>query len=1027
LGVIQQVVREYAAKPNVVEFLEPHGELRHGDYDVFLEYGPVADRSYRQYLQMQHHDLATVSRRWYGDPQRLRSWDDVRVPEVASFLGYDAKAIDLAGQWQVGYEKFAGGKKYSSEELQGMGTKPVPTDPPPPAWFAPDFDDRGWPTVVAPGNDRTIFLPKRPAVYRRRFEVGADWARAAPRSWIYVWDLNSCEHLKERVIVFLNGKKLGEDRLLHAVPHWCAVEATGALQTGANTLALRLPKGFLAYRVYLSSSPPAQYPCLGKQRNAQWVDFADWRRWSRLETVRRGMEMIRQVDPDRSIVCMAPDSYVAGIKQLCEAYGGHFHNTGYMSGWWAEYLPMLSRGSDLPFSLEPGGPAKDLPEFKQMLGLQMTEGIQAIHYFIHVGNILWDDSIRGYFKEQLPLIHTVGKVHPPKAEIAMLCSDRVNDLGGYPWGKDANVNLNSGYFRWPLNTFLTGKYDLDGLTDLDLLAGNAAPYRMIVDSNTSIMDERLVDAIEKWVREGGIFVTFVQTGRHTPEKKDAWPISRLTGYRVKEASRYNADGEPERWWKLRFAPGQTVFAPEQLDVAHAQANGLKLEPRDPDCRNIILWEDGTVAAGIRPLGRGCVVNLGLKFCRDPLWDGGTELTQRLFEGLFHWAKLRRVPAAAGGVLLRHYVSNNGLYDFWTLWNRDAKKEVKTQLVFAAETSPAECVDVKTGLAVPLSRPDEGPATVGPLRIAPLEMRMFRTPREEIARAPWAWYALQTRWWRGTTAPSPAPLKLADTAHVVDLSRDWAVQSVPDKSVVPVSELAAADADASKWPRRDLQCWAVPEELPTRHVILRREFRVPDSWDRGEVTLWIQSWVGGTFMDKARARLDGKELANIGGGVIVPLAGPAGSRHTVTIEVQAEGDIVGSRGNAWLAYTPRPLAEFDLAGLWTPTADMLHDAAPLHLPGPIDGMRGVRRSFQLPAGWEGKQVYLYVRGGPRVSGAIVNGRYVRRHHHALGDTTLINVTPWIVGNGKNEVEILAPGHECRIAQVALWAYDTDEQP
>ena len=38
------------------------------------------------------------------------------------------------------------------------------------------------------------------------------------------------------------------------------------------------------------------------------------------------------------------------------------------------------------------------------------------------------------------------------------------------------------------------------------------------------MDEEMVGQIETYVRDGGIFITAVQTGRHSPTKMDSWPI-----------------------------------------------------------------------------------------------------------------------------------------------------------------------------------------------------------------------------------------------------------------------------------------------------------------------------------------------------------------------------------------------------------------------------------------------------------------------------------------------------------------------
>jgi len=42
-----------------------------------------------------------------------------------------------------------------------------------------------------------------------------------------------------------------------------------------------------------------------------------------------------------------------------------------------------------------------------------------------------------------------------------------------------------------------------------------------------------------------------------------------------------------------------------------------------------------------------------------------------FGGVDHivnWAKIERIPATAPGILMRHFVSNNGLYDIWAMWN-----------------------------------------------------------------------------------------------------------------------------------------------------------------------------------------------------------------------------------------------------------------------------------------------------------------------------------------------------------------------
>ena len=1011
LAPIRRIVERYAGEPDTLEYLEPHGELRHGDYDIFLEFGPVADASFRAFLKEKNGRLSRVAQRW-GQEASLKRWDDVRVPDLATFLGYDQDAIDLTGSWRLGYEPLVATVAACSDPL---------------------FNAAAWPVIQAPGNDLMMFLEKKPAVFRRSFEVPAAWLSGS-NVWLYVWDLNTGEHLKERIVASLNGRVIGEDLTRHAASHWGAFEAEAALHAGTNTVALRVPQGFLGYHVYLSKHAPKQYPDLTAGENARWVDFADWRQATRIAAARRGMEAIRSVDPDRSIICMAPDSSIAGVKQLCETYGAHFHNTGHMGAFWNEFLPMLMRGSDLPFSLEPGGPAIDLPGFKRMMGYYFTEGVQAIHYFIHVGNICWPPDIRAHFEKIRPLVNTVGKTHPPKAEIAMLFSDRIDNLTGFPWGLNPNVNLPSGYFSWPLNAEFTGEYDFDGLTDLDFANGAADPYKLIIGANTSVMDDTLVKGIEAWVRKGGVFVAFVQTGRHTPEQKDAWPISRLSGYAVTGISKAAfTPAEPFEvadWWRFSFVPGQTVFKPGEWDLKNVTANGLKLKAVEPDCQDLVRWEDGSAAIGLRRLGKGCVIHMGLKFCRTPLWHGWPDRTEKLFRQLFQWAGMRRVPALAEGVKFRHAVSNNGLFDTWTLWNESADKPVETSLVFRDGLNPAFCRDVGSDAPVALTAGADGLPAVGSIRLEPLETKIYVTPKRRIADAPAQWLALQRNWWRGAvsvkraeapeTAAKPATDETGEQA-TLDLSDGWRYTVLDETATNDVSPQAVVGLDDAAWPVRRLDCWAVPEELSSHRVLFRKTFRVPKMWLKGDVELWQKAWFAWTVAGRARVWLDGREVTSGDGrdGLILTAGLEAGTQHTLAVEVRGEGQVCGVRGNTWLAFTKKPAFVLDLAGEWAASKDFLASGPSVKLPG-IFNAKLLSRRVGVPADLAGKQVYLRLKANNSTTGCLINGRYVRRHHHALGDTTFLNVTPWLSPGSTNRIEVVAGGN-AEVKELSLWVY------
>ncbi|MFA6291484.1 MAG: hypothetical protein WC637_06860, partial [Victivallales bacterium] len=605
LSNLQKTWRAYSKLPTTIEYLEPHGELRHGDHDILNEFGPQADKTFRAFLKETYGDLPAVNKRWFGKPDVLKTWDDVRVPELVKFLGYSDAAIDLGGEWRYQFEEFKDGKAR-------------PTNPAPEAWYLPATPDSEWPSVTAPQSDIQMFMPRRPAVWRRHFTLPADWKADKPKVWLYVFSLNRAE--KEASPIYLNGKKIAEpviDRNIRPV----VVEVSDALKAGDNLLSLRLPANFLGYRVYLTGKAPAQYPFLGEQLNAQWADFIRWHARIRQDSVRRSIEAIREVEPDRSVVCMAPDSFISQIEELCQDYGAHFHNTGYMAGWWAEPLPMMMRAADMPFSAEPGNPAHNLPEFKGALGHWLTEGVNAIHYFIHVGDIYWQDEIRTWFEDNQAIIGAFGKMHVPKAEVAMLYGDDVNNLTGWPWNGSG-----SGYVSCQYNVALHKEYHVDGVSDKDFARGFADAYKVILDTNTCIMGEKTVDGIEEWIKRGGVFVAIGETGRHTPEKADSWPISRLTGYKVLKIKNH-----PE-WQDIKFVDGQGIYQPEAWDKGALKSVGQEMEPVAKDCIPLALWPNGTVAIGMRKIGKGMIIDIGCN-ANKPL------ILRQILESL----KIKQIP------------------------------------------------------------------------------------------------------------------------------------------------------------------------------------------------------------------------------------------------------------------------------------------------------------------------------------------------------------------------------------------------
>ena len=814
LSELQQTIHQFGKVDNIVNWLNPDGEMGHGAPDNLIDYGPTADAGYREFLKSKYTPVTELSTRWYDDPKALHSWDDVHVPELATFFGWGKDAVDLTGMWKVSHDAAHG-----------------------PETAAVNFDDSQWPSMQAPGHSIAILLPRKPAVLRRHITIDPAWRKAHDKVWLYVFDLSDTRGSRENPEAaatrsFLNGTELEEAKPSQPISqeHWAAYDVSTTLNPGDNVVAVDLPQGFFNYRVYFSPQAPRSYPDLGPQLNAQWADFIDWGSWSRANAVKRGSQLIRQADPNRPITFMSPDSYAAGIKTVCEDYGGIFHNTGYMAGVWADFLSMEMEASNLPTDEEPGSGAKTMKEFKGFLGRWSTEGIQGVDYFQHIGDIEWNPEIKSYFHDTINLWHLMGKYHVPKAQVALLSSDRVDRLYGFPFHTDRR-NDPHGHWDVRFNELLMPIYAREEVFEPDFDRGNADAYKVIIDSNTSVMDSSFVAKIEKWVKAGGIFITWSQTGRNTSVTKDAWPISDLTGYKVTDI--------PSSSRKIQLAEGQQIL--QAADWTSKNASGLTLEKRMPECVDLMKWADGSTAVGMRPVGKGYVIHMGARL--------GSGDALKFFESVIDWAKVPRIPALAPNVLMRHFVSNNGLYDIWAMWN-DKQTPVTTSLTLTGGLHPQAALDVKTGKSIPLQPGNDGVTT--PISLDAFETQVLLTPRNEIASAPSEWFALQRNWWRGSGDPGKV-LPAFKSRYTVDLQQDWSFMTLGGASDGSQGKhLSDPNLDDSTWEKRPLGIFNYSGDPAAKHAFFRKEFTVPAHWNAGPVTLWLSEWHGVGYLDNGVA-------------------------------------------------------------------------------------------------------------------------------------------------------------------------------
>jgi len=1011
-GALQQTVRNLASDPNITTWLEPHGEFYQGG-DAFMGYGPAVDATFQAFLKDRYGTLPALAAAWGAKPL---SWEDIKAPELAEFAGWGPEAMDLSGSWRVAYP---GERKVDLEE-----------------WVGSSLDVGAWRTVFAPGDDRAFFLPKKPAVYRRTFDLPAGRFAVGQRVWIYLWDLNVA--WGQPVSIWLNGTKIGESTCDHPRAHWMSANATDALQETGNQLALYLPNGYIGYRIYLSTREPRQYPDFDEHLNTRWADSVDWREAVRMASARRGIEMIREVDSNRQIDLMAPHQSADGLKELAERYGANFKDTGFMSGVWADLLPSLMRGSGLPFSLEPGGPADTPASFLSYLGRWSTEAIQGVDYFIHVGCVSWDPAILKVYEETLPLLRLIGKYHAPRADVATLWAMRIDTLTGFPWGFDLNTNNPGGWNARGLPESLLSYCPRDAITEGDFARGNAARYKVIIDTNTSILDDDLLWRIEKYVRQGGIFVTLGQTGRHTSRQSNVWPIAKLTGYEVLTVEKFSRDGRNPG----RFAPddpnpgsmtqplggparnGQQVYKRREAWMDSPHLTGLRMKRVAEDAQDLLLWKDGTVAVGMRMLGAGRIIEFGCKYSGK-----GLNVPKEAFFPIFAMAGIRK----NGGRLkvtsrddarlyqhfiLREYVSNNGLYDVWTLWNPRSHEALEASISMEGPRPP-HAIDVVTGSVVPVID-----GCLEGLRLKPLETRAYLTPRNEIQSAPLEWFQLQRGWWRGTTPVTrgfPAP----SARYTRVLDNDWAWHPVaPGDSSERWTE---PSFDDTGWERMGLGIWTSPERSHVQRALFRKTFKVPAEWNDGVTRIWIRGTGYPDFAEEGRVFLDGNRImdwSREGPPAFGDRVLEAGSKYTLAIEVRSRAVISGYPGNCWLSHVPEPSGRIDLTGEWETTPDFFHVTGKVTLPGAYEA-KTMRRQVTVPGGCEGRILVVVIRS-ERMFGLFVNRTYIPFNGGPNKGGNEINITPFIRCGEKNDIELVSWYDRGSISYLSLHVYDRESK-
>ncbi|MEI8196281.1 MAG: hypothetical protein WCI73_10260, partial [Phycisphaerae bacterium] len=533
----QNTVKEHVNNPLLVDWLDPNGEVGPMSFYYYWDFSEGNRQNLVRYLKdVRKYTLASLGTAWYGDAAKFKAWDGVAIPMGYDFFGYHAERGDILADksWRIHPTAVNGVKAADS----GVDWRTMVNDCPAyirsglaQGYHSVDFKDQGWAEVTGPGGELASIswtALNGQFVWRRgAIEVGAEWlnnARKAGRVYLTLVGLNDSRGWKIPDRIWING---AETACISACPGGyiiAQVDVTDVLKPGRNLIVHLANATSMACTgpCFLTTRPMESYPFSDSLRNARYYDWYDYIAWTVTEKMEETYKAIRAVDPNRPIKMHAA-LYKDQTIPLAAKYGCFPHNTGEGSFFrpWDKHAGLVY---GLQSSAEFGGGIVEPNAWKRWLGWYTFEGNNALDNFHNIQEMMYS-PVKDLWVEYMPYIKLANRREMKKPDLALFYSSQNDRMLTRPV---------------PL-CFDIGRGDLQFLGYSDVYVDEAGVkndvlknYPVVWDLGTWIMDETTVAGLKKYVEAGGTYVALQETGRHTFTKRDAWPISDLTGFTVNE-------------------------------------------------------------------------------------------------------------------------------------------------------------------------------------------------------------------------------------------------------------------------------------------------------------------------------------------------------------------------------------------------------------------------------------------------------------------------------------------------------------
>ena len=972
------------ASGKVRNWMHPAGETNHRSwYDWHADYSETAQRSFSDYLQKRGVSLGDAAAMFNRPERPFRSWDEVPIPEFATFAGLSGMVLDLYGTWQT----------KGDGDWQELPDFPGNWD------FLSLYVEKGKKPDGTHEDGRHPAQKERKRLFRRTFAWESNLGQK--RIYLYFFPMSGATLRHE---ISLNGGKT------HVVGNWCAIDVTDELREGDNTLDILLQGSIWNGRVFLSTEKPEVYPNMAEARCRLWTLWHEWRRDEKADRCEEILDAMRQADPNAPIEIMAPAGLgMRNINRLFHDYGCFSQFTGegvWFFPWWKRYAKLYGyQGTS-----ELAGPYNDVAGARRsalrvfLAGLDMHKPVFLTQTYSR------NPEVRQWWLKHKNLFARMGKYDIDLKQPQVLIYRRFDLLGGAefpepfpavdesvraprsPW----NYDLGRGSLQSIGQSFLY--IDDDGIED-----GKMDGFKVMIDCGNEIIPEDEVARITSWVENGGVFIAYPFTGRSTPLKAATWPMTALTGSKIKD----NAV-RPGYVPKVVF-PDDTKFFPsfagQTIHGAKRRIyqNDFALEIVAEDAKPILLWEDGRIAATARRVGKGMVVHLGSFFWRGSedvqgMWNPQDEVERSFLRDLLAAAGLPKALVETDDrlVLVQPYRSKNGLdlvavlcnfneegEDFAAKNAKDAKKETVVRL--RCGRKPRRIVGY-AGVNLFSHKEQEttfewneaeGVATVK-IALPPQEVAILNAECYGVDDALAHWWAESKEQWHELKKP------------VRDFSKytqgKWKDPTQDLKEGWNVGELREIPLDC-------LQFWGWAEG---KGAVATRRFDLDEpGWlsDGGATRLVFAA----KFLSSATIRLNGKVLADKTDASYLDFEVSsllAATGNELVVEFADGEKFIGLDGAIYLYHREKPFA----------SVDVLKEEGKTKLLRGEDGKDAIE--VYVPAKWQGEyRVRLYMEGTKNVpKGVRVRDRFMRKHHHNYGSITDIDITDLLRFGETNRIDI-----------------------